>query len=133
MKINLNKTASILAFIIGSMAIIAGGRVLLGEYPGYYVINWLPVYNYTVGILTVSITAVLIWIKHRLALPAAMVTFSVHALVLLLLLTAFREVVAPESILSMAIRLIVWGIILGLMFAQSLKDKAPDETDPAQV
>ena len=53
MNTTLNKIAAVLAFIIGAMAAFAGGQVLLGKVPDYYVINWLPVYNYTVGILTV--------------------------------------------------------------------------------
>ena len=119
MKAVLTKIASILAFIIGGMAIFAGGQVLLGQDPGYYVINWLPVYNYTLGILTVFVTAILIWVKSRLAFPTAIATFGGHALVMLILQTAYRRVVAPDSIRAMSIRLIAWGIILGLMFAQS--------------
>ena len=98
MKTILNKIASILAFIIGAMAIFAGGQVLLGKDPGYYVINWLLLYNYTVGILTVFITAILIWTNSRFALPAAIGTFSIHALVMLILLAAYRDVVAADSI-----------------------------------
>jgi len=119
MKTILTKIASILAFIIGGMAIFAGGQVLLGQDPGYYVINWLPVYNYTFGILTVFITAILIWGKSRLAFPAAIATFGAHTLVMLVLQTGYRDVVAPDSIRAMSIRLLAWGIILGLMFAQS--------------
>ena len=63
MNTTFNKIASVLAFIIGGMAIFAGGKVLLGNDPGYYVINWLPLYNYTIGILTIFITAILIWIN----------------------------------------------------------------------
>ncbi len=124
MKINLNKIAAILAFIIGAMAVVAGGRVLLGKDPGYYVINWLVLYNYTIGILTVFITAILIWTKHRFALPAAIVTFGIHALVMLIILTVYSGIVATDSIVAMAIRLVVWTIILGLMLVQSRKDKA---------
>lgn len=39
MKINLNKNAAVLAFIVGAMAVFAGGQVLLGKLPDYYVIN----------------------------------------------------------------------------------------------
>jgi len=123
MKTALTKIASILAFIIGAMAIFAGAQALLGKDPGYYVINWLLLYNYTVGILTVFITAVLIWTNHRFALPAAIGTFSLHALVMLLLLTVYRGVVAPDSLVAMTIRLVVWLIILGLMFLQRHKNK----------
>ncbi|MEW6285647.1 MAG: hypothetical protein AB1509_05430 [Chloroflexota bacterium] len=123
MNTTLNKIASILAFIIGGMAIFAGGKVLLGNDPGYYVINWLPVYNYTVGILTVFITAILIWINSRLAKTVAIGTFSLHAFVMLILQTAYQNVVAPDSIRAMTVRLIVWAIILTLMFFQQRKNK----------
>lgn len=123
MKTVLNKVESIFALIIGGMAVFAGGKVLLGEDPGYIVINWLVLYNYTAGVLTVFITAVLIWANHKYALPAAIATFSLHALVMLILQTAYRGVVAPDSIRAMTIRLVVWGIILGLMFVQLHKNK----------
>ena len=125
MKTTLNKIAAILALIIGGMAIFAGGSALLGRDPGYYVINWLLLYNYTVGILTVFVTAILIWTNSRYALPAAIATFSVHALVMLILQVAYRGVVAPDSIVAMTVRLIVWAIILGLMFVQARKNKVP--------
>ncbi|MBI3163511.1 MAG: hypothetical protein HYZ24_02430, partial [Chloroflexi bacterium] len=46
MNTTLTKISSILAFIIGAMAVFAGGQVLLGNLPDYCVINWLPVYNF---------------------------------------------------------------------------------------
>lgn len=125
MRITLHKVAAILAWLIGGMAIFAGGRALLGRDPGYHVINWLLLYNCTVGILTVFGTAFLIWARHRLALPVAIATFGVHALVMLTLQVAFREVVAPDSIVAMTVRLIVWGIILVLMLVQVRKSAAP--------
>ncbi len=121
MNISFNKIASIIAFIIGGMAIFAGGRVLLGNDPGYYVINWLPVYNYTIGILTVFLTAPLIWSNNRLAKSAAVSIFSLHAAVMLILQTTYSEVVAPDSIQAMTLRLIVWVTILGLMLFRSRK------------
>ena len=123
MKTILTKIASILAFIIGGMAIFAGAQVLLGNDPGYYVITWLPIYNYTIGILTVFITAIFIFTNSRFALPAAIGTFSLHALIMLILLTAYRGLVAPDSIQAMTIRLIAWAIILGLMIVQTRKNK----------
>ena len=118
-----NKIASILAYIIGAAAIFAGGQALLGKDPGYYVINWLLLYNYTIGIMTVIITATLIWKNSKFAMPAAIGTFSLHALVMILLQTAFRDVVAADSIRAMIVRLVVWGIILSLMFLQRRKEK----------
>ncbi|PKN84651.1 MAG: hypothetical protein CVU46_13510 [Chloroflexi bacterium HGW-Chloroflexi-8] len=124
MKTLFTKIASLLAFIIGGMAVFAGAQVLLGNDPGYYVINWLPIYNYTLGILTVFITAIFIFINNRFALHAAIGTFSLHALVMLILLIAYRGTVAQDSIRAMTIRLIVWAIILGLMFFQARKNKS---------
>lgn len=132
MKIIFSKIASILAFIIGGMAVFAGAQVLLGNDPGYYVINWLPIYNYTIGILTVFITSIFIFTNSRFALPAAIGTFSIHALVMLILQIAYRDTVAPDSIQAMTIRLIVWAIILGLMFIQVRKNKSLQKlNDPA--
>ena len=126
---NLNKIASILAVIIGAMAVFAGGQVLfLGKQMDYYVINWLPYYNFTMGVISVLVTAVLIWKNSRYALPAAIATFAAHALVMLVLLTAYKGVVAPDSIVAMSVRLVVWAVILILMYLQSRKslDAAPD-------
>ena len=121
MSVPLNKVAAALAFIIGAMAVVAGGRVLIGKDPGYYVIDWLPLYNYSIGILTVFITAVLLWINHRLALPAAILTLSLHAVIMFILQMAYREVVAIDSIVAMIVRMITWFIILTLMLMQARK------------
>ena len=123
MNTTLNKIAAILAFIIGAMAVFAGGQVLLGKAPDYYVINWLPVYNYTAGILTVFVTAILLWTNHRLAMPVAIATFGIHTLVMLILQIVYRDVVAIDSVMAMTIRMIVWIIILTLIFFQSRKNK----------
>jgi hypothetical protein len=123
MNTTLNKIASVLAFVIGGMAMIAGGKVLLGNDPGYYVINWLPLYNYTIGVLTVFLTALLIWNNSRIAAPAAIATFSFNIIVMIILQTAYRGIVAPDSIQAMTLRLTVWVIILSLMFFQSRKNK----------
>jgi hypothetical protein len=128
MKTVLTRIAAILAFIIGGMAIFAGGKVLLGSDPGYYVINWLSLYNYTIGILTVFVTAVLIWTNSRLALPVVIATFSFHAVVMLALQTLYRGIVASESIQAMTLRLIVWAVILALMFAASRMRMAAERT-----
>ena len=111
----LKKIAAGLAFIIGAMAVFAGGRVLLGNDPGYYVINWLPLYNYSIGLITLTTTAVLIWTSSKYAMTVAIGTFSLHALVMLILQTAYRGVVAADSLEAMTIRLVVWAVILGLM------------------
>ena len=123
MNTTLNKIASVLAFIIGAMAVFAGGQVLLGKIPDYYVINWLPLYNYTMGILTVFITTVLIWTNSKVAMLVAIATFSIHAAVMLILQTTYPEVVAIDSVVAMTIRLTTWLIILALMFFQARKNR----------
>jgi hypothetical protein len=114
---SLNQIASVLAFLVGVMSIVAGGKAMQGWNPGYSVLSWLPVYNFAMGILAL-IPAVLLWVNHRFAVITSLATFGVHALVLLLLLIAFREQVAVQSIAAMIFRLVVWIVILALLFFQ---------------
>lgn len=124
MNSKLSKVAAILAWIIGVMAVVAGGRVLLGTLPDYYVIDWLPIYNFTVGVVTLLLTAVLIWRNSRLALPAAVATLTTHILIMLVLQAAYREVVARDSLVAMTVRITTWVIILMLMVATRKKQLA---------
>jgi len=117
----MNKVAAALAFVIGMMAVVAGGQVLLGKVPDYNVIDWLPLYNYTIGILTVFVTTLLLWTNSKLARPAAIATFFIHAIIMLILQIAYRDVVAIDSVVAMTIRLTTWFIILILMFLQVRK------------
>lgn len=121
---NLKRAAAVLAFIIGAMAIFAGGSVLLGRDPGYYVISWLPLYNYTLGVITVFTTAALIWTGSRLALPLALATLGAHTLVMATLLAGYRDVVARDSLAAMTIRMVVWLIILGLLLLSRRRQAA---------
>jgi hypothetical protein len=114
----LTKAASILAFVIGAMAVFSGGQVLLGKIPDYYVIDWLPVYNFTIGVLTLFITAVLIWKNSRIAFLAAVSTLTAHLVVMVILQTSYANLVAIDSIRAMIIRITVWTIILSLMLLQ---------------
>ncbi len=123
MNTKLSKAGAIIAWIIGGMAVFAGGRVLLGTLPDYYVIDWLPIYNFILGLVTILLTAVLIWQRSRYALPAAVATLTAHVLVLLMLLTAFRDVVARDSLVAMTVRILTWAIILALMFGAANKTK----------
>ena len=119
----LNKIAAILAFIIGGMAVFAGSQVVLfGKVMDYYVIDWLPSYNLTLGLLTVFITATLLWKDSIIASKAALATLLSHSVVMLILLTVYREVVAPDSTQAMTIRIATWGIINGLMIAHQRKN-----------
>ena len=117
------KIAAVLAFIIGAMAIFAGGQVVFwGKVMDYYVIDWLPVYNLTVGVISLAVTSILIWKNHKFALSAAIATLATHGTIMFVLLTAYRGVVAPDSIRAMTVRIVVWVIILGLMLFQRKQD-----------
>lgn len=123
MKQPLYKIAAVLAFIIGAMAIVAGGGVLLGRDPGYYVIDWLPVYNFIMGVLAVLVVAPLIWRGHKWALPAALATLAAHTLVMVILRTAYSDVVAADSLRAMTIRIVAWLLITGLVFVQARRNR----------
>ena len=123
MKTKLTKTAAVITLIIGAMAIFAGGQVLLGKVMDYYVIDWLPIYNFTVGLISALFTAFLIWRGSNIALPAAIATFASHTAVMLILQIAYRDVVAPDSIRAMTVRLVVWLIILALLIIPTRKNK----------
>ena len=120
----LYRLAAVLAWIIGAMAVFAGGQVIfLGKVMDYYVIEWLPYYNFTVGVITAVVTAVLLWKGHRYATSAAIATFVAHASVMGMLLTVYRRVVAPDSLRAMTVRLTAWIIILALLYLQSRRQK----------
>jgi len=111
---SLNQIASILAFLVGSMSIVAGGKAMQGWNPGYNVLSWLPAYNFVIGLLTL-VPAYLLWINNRYAWTASIVTFGMHTIVLLLLLTVFHGQAANQSLGAMSFRVIVWIAILVLL------------------
>ena len=111
----MTKLPSVLAFLVGIMSIFAGGMVMRGWRPGYSVLSWLPVYNFAVGLLTL-IPAYLLWINHRYALTASIITLSLHAIVLVLLFTAFRNTAAFQSVGAMTFRVVTWVAILALLW-----------------
>ena len=119
----LNIIASVLAFVIGAMAVFAGGKVLLGILPDYYVIDWLPTYNFVMGAISIFFSSVVIWKNNKFAMPAAIGTFGVHAIVMLILQTTYRDVVAPDSIVAMTVRLIIWAVIVLLLIVHQRKSK----------
>jgi hypothetical protein len=115
MKKYLSKIAAVLAAIIGAMAVFAGGKVLLGQTPDYYVINWLPLYNFSLGVISLLVTAVLIWKADRKALLAAWLTLGLHSIVMVILRSVYLDVVAPDSLRAMTIRIAAWAIIVTLL------------------
>ena len=123
MNSKLRKTAAVLSFIIGAMAIFAGGQVILGKIMDYYVIDWLPIYNFLVGIISVF-AAIIIWKGSKIAMPVAIAILASNVTVMLVLLTAYRDVVASDSIKAMTVRIVAWIIILVLIIIQARRDKS---------
>ncbi len=122
----LHRIAAVLAFIIGGMAVFAGTKVVILHIPvDYYVIDWLPVYNLLMGVITVGITAVLLWKDARGGFTLAILTLMAHATVLVVLRTVYREVVAPDSIRAMTIRVSAWIIIVALLSVRSRRSEKP--------
>jgi hypothetical protein len=108
--------AAVLAFFLGGFSIAAGAMAMRGWNPGYSVLGWLPVYNFAMGILTILIPAILIWRGSSYAMTSAVVFCVIHAGVTALLLLAFRETVAIQSLLAMTFRVVVWFVILALLY-----------------
>ena len=113
------KTATILSFIIGAMAVFIGVRVaFLGQKMPYYVIGWLPIYNLILGLLTVFLSTILIWKNPRFALPISIATLISHSTVTFFLLITYNGTVSIFSLIAMAIRIATWVIIIRLLNAQ---------------
>ena len=110
----LSRIASILALLVGGMSVLAGGMVLRGWQPGWTVINWLPVYNFSIGLLTL-VPAYLLWVGHRYALPTSIAVFSIHTVILLLLLTVLRNTATFQSVGAMSFRVVTWIVIIALL------------------
>jgi hypothetical protein len=108
--------AAVLAFFIGGFSIVAGAMAMRGWNPGYSVLGWLPVYNFAMGILTILVPAILIWRGSPYAMTSAVVFCVIHVGVTALLLLAFRETVAIQSLLAMTFRVVVWLAILALLY-----------------
>jgi hypothetical protein len=124
MKRTLSKVAAILALIIGALAVVAGGSVLRGWEPGYTMVGWLPIYNFVAGWLAMLVAAPLIWRGSRWALPIALVALSAHAVAMLLTQLVNGDVVAMQSIAAMAVRLMVWAVIVILLWLQVRRNRA---------
>jgi hypothetical protein len=123
MKLSFTRIAAVLAFIVGALAVIAGGQVLLGRNPGYRVIGWLPLYNFIMGILTVTVTSLLLWRGSKFALPVVLATLAANILVLIILQVAYGDAVAAASLGAMGFRVVVWLAIAGLLLAQRRQDR----------
>lgn len=104
------------AFVIGALAVVAGGQALGGWQPGYTVIGWLPVYNLGAGLVGCAFAVFVFWPGRAGSRWAALVLLGAHATVALTLVFGYRGVVAPDSLVAMAIRLVVGGVVAALVW-----------------
>lgn len=124
MRCTTAQNALILAVLMGALAVVAGGQVLLGRDPGYTVIGWLPVYNVIAGLAALLIAAPLIWCNSAYIQPVALLLLFAHTIVMAILLASYRDQVAFQSLVAMTIRLIAWVVILFLLRVQARRDRA---------
>jgi len=61
--------------------------------------------------------------NNTYALHDAIATLIGHSIVIIVLQTAYREVVVPDSIRAMTIRIFVWAAILILLLIQAWKER----------
>jgi lysylphosphatidylglycerol synthetase-like protein (DUF2156 family) len=109
------KLPAILGIMIGFLSIMAGSKVLLGtSSPNYIVLDWLVIYNVSLGVVSVVAGAGL-WRLRSWAISLASLIAVSHGFVLALLTAFFMsgKSVAYQSILAMLFRTTVWlGIFL---------------------
>ena len=112
--------ATILAILIGILSVISGSMVLLGlRSVDYRVLDWLVVYNVSLGIISILV-AYQIGKQHIRSKLMIMTILLLHFLVLVYLYF-FNDMVADESIKAMAFRVGIWVAILILALLNHTK------------
>ncbi|MEW6586885.1 MAG: hypothetical protein AB1442_14925 [Nitrospirota bacterium] len=111
----IQRLPSILGIIVGLLSIAAGSKVLLGvSSPGYAVVQWLVIYNVSLGAVSLGAGAGL-WNLRPWAISLAGIIAASHGFALVLLTVFFvsGKTAAYQSILAMFFRTTVWmGIFL---------------------
>ncbi|MEE9432192.1 MAG: hypothetical protein V3V16_14170 [Melioribacteraceae bacterium] len=121
------KIISVLAIIVGIMAVVTGSRVLLGVFdPGYKYFTELVSYNVIMGAVSV-IAGIFIWQRNSKAIIYSSIIAGLHILVLLSLITLFSDVISDHSINAMTFRSIAW-IIFSVIIWKSNLQTTKDET-----
>jgi len=118
------KVIAVLAVIIGLLAAITGTRVLLGLFdPGYQYFTLLISYNIVMGLVSIA-AGIFIWQRSSRALVLSYIITGFHVMVLLLLITIFRDIISIHSIGAMTFRSVVWIIISLIVWKSNSKIKA---------
>jgi hypothetical protein len=128
-SIVLARSAALVGLLFGLVSIAAGSRVLAGiDRPDYVVLPWLVVYNVAAGVVGVAAGAGL-WMRRPWGLAIARALAAAHGAVLVGLLAArgVGSPVAPDSLLAMLLRTVVWTLI-ALVTGRAVLDRLPDRS-----
>ena len=114
------RSLAFIAIAFGVLTLVAGGRVLAGNDPGYVVYRPLLFFNTSMGVAYV-VTGFLMLSKSRLGKLAAAAIFLMNVIVFAFIgyLYANSDVVAIDSIQAMTLRTGVWlALFLGMVWLQ---------------
>jgi hypothetical protein len=117
-----NKVAAIVCLIGGLMIIVTCGQVvLLGKVPAQNVVEWMPPFQFFIGVLSVFITTILLWKDHLLAIPAVIFSLVLQVLAMATLLTAYGDTVTAKTLNTISVRILITVAVLVLMILHRRK------------
>ncbi|PHR72895.1 MAG: hypothetical protein COA67_04115 [Lutibacter sp.] len=104
------KSAAILALLLGLMSVFTGSKVLLEiDTKNYNILFWLVAYNVIFGAISI-IVAYFIWKNYSKSKSLTFFVLSMHFIVFIYL-KFISETAASESIKAMLFRTSVWILI----------------------
>jgi hypothetical protein len=107
---------SVFAFILGIFTFIDGLPILFNiTIPDYKVLHWLLYYNLIMAVVTI-IAGIGFWRGHKPAIPLSSILAIGHTIVMIMILTAFADLVALKSQIAMTIRSVAWILIFAISF-----------------
>jgi hypothetical protein len=119
-----NKIAAVVSLIGGLMIIVTCGQVvLLGKVPEQYVVEWMPPFQFFIGVLSVFITTILLWKDHLLAIPAVIFTLVLQGLAMAMLITAYGDSVTAKTLNTVSVRILITVAVLVLMILHRRKTR----------
>lgn len=107
---------SIFAFILGIFTFIDGLQILFNiTIPDYKVLHWLLYYNLIMAVVTI-IAGIGFWRGHKPAILLSGILAVGHTIVMIMILTAFADLVALKSQIAMTVRSVAWILIFAISF-----------------
>lgn len=107
---------SIFAIILGIFTFIDGLPILFNiTIPNYKVLPWLLYYNLIMAVVTI-IAGIGFWCGHKQAIWLSGILAIGHTIVMILILSAFQDLVVLKSQIAMTIRSITWILIFSISF-----------------